>query len=195
MSTACCTTSPPQPESCPSSARPLHRHRGCCIRAGLWQAEFGGRDRGLAERAVADRPRAAQLRRPGGLGHTTVDPGPVARARRISCRRRSGSSSSWSRGPHPAAHEVAQAAPAPLAGGSDRAPAQYRDRWRDHWTRNTGSSPFLDERGRPSGPLYGPDAVEGVTFTRRRTRVKGAWINEHLPRAPAGHRSTPWTRS
>ncbi|MFD6469641.1 hypothetical protein [Streptomyces goshikiensis] len=78
-----------------------------------------------------------------------------------------------------------QAAPPPRssASSSSRAPAQYRDWRRAHWTRNTRVH-LPDEHGRPSGPVYGPDAVEGVTFTRRRTRVKGAWINEHLPPRP-----------
>ncbi|MEU2135239.1 hypothetical protein [Streptomyces sp. NPDC018352] len=80
-------------------------------------------------------------------------------------------------------HEVAPAAPPPAGGGPDRAPAQYRDYRRAHWTRNTRVR-LLDEHGRPSGPVYGPDAVEAVTFTRRRTRVKGTWINEHLPPRP-----------
>lgn len=81
-------------------------------------------------------------------------------------------------------HEVAQAAPLPPAGGgSGRAPAQYRDWRRAHWTRNTRVH-LLDAHGRPSGPVYGPDAIEGVTFTRRRTRVKGTWVNEHLPPRP-----------
>ncbi|GLF98035.1 hypothetical protein [Streptomyces yaizuensis] len=88
-----------------------------------------------------------------------------------------------------------QAATPPLRdGNAGRAPAQYRDWRRAHWTRNTRVH-LLDEQGRPSGPVYGPDAVEGVTFTRRRTRVKGAWINEHLPRGPAERRCTRWTRS
>ncbi|WP_331746175.1 hypothetical protein OG923_34605 (plasmid) [Streptomyces halstedii] len=43
---------------------------------------------------------------------------------------------------------------------------------------------MLDEHGRPSGPVYGPDAVEGETFIRRRTWVRGTWINEHLPPRP-----------
>lgn len=66
---------------------------------------------------------------------------------------------------------------------SGGAPAQYREWRRAHYTRNTRVR-LLDEHGRPSGPVYGPDAVEGVTFTRRRTRVKGTWINEHLPPRP-----------
>ncbi|MEO3976948.1 hypothetical protein AAFN69_24175 [Streptomyces sp. CAU 1734] len=75
------------------------------------------------------------------------------------------------------------AAPPPRDGSAGRAPAQYRDWRRAHWTRNTRVH-LLDENNRPSGPVYGPDAVEGVTFTRRRTRVKGTWINEHLPERP-----------
>lgn len=81
------------------------------------------------------------------------------------------------------AHQPAPAPPAAAAEGTGRAPAQYRDWRRAHWTRNTRVR-LLDEHGRPSGPVYGPDAIEGVTFTRRRTRVKGTWINEHLPPRP-----------
>ncbi|MCL3999036.1 hypothetical protein M4438_37060, partial [Streptomyces lavenduligriseus] len=77
-------------------------------------------------------------------------------------------------------HQVV--APSPPSSAS-RASAQYRDWRRAHWTRNTRVH-LLDEHGRPSGPVYGPDAVEGVTFTRRRTRVRGTWINEHLPPRP-----------
>ncbi|MEV7892392.1 hypothetical protein ACWD3I_24895 [Streptomyces sp. NPDC002817] len=80
-------------------------------------------------------------------------------------------------------HEAAPPPPAPSAGSPGRAPAQYREWRRAHWTRNTRVH-LLDENGRPSGPVYGPDAVEGVTFTRRRTRVKGTWVNEHLPPRP-----------
>jgi hypothetical protein len=76
-----------------------------------------------------------------------------------------------------------QAALPPQASGSTRAPAQYRDWRRAHWTRNTRVH-LLDDQGRPSGPVYGPDAVEDVTFTRRRTRVRGTWVNEHLPERP-----------
>ncbi|MFF8786688.1 hypothetical protein [Streptomyces sp. NPDC015125] len=76
-----------------------------------------------------------------------------------------------------------QAAAPPPPRTSNRAPAQYRDWRRAHWTRNTRVH-LLNEHGRPSGPVYGPDAVEDVTFTRRRTRVKGIWINEHLPPRP-----------
>ncbi|MEU9348964.1 hypothetical protein AB0D74_47980 [Streptomyces sp. NPDC048278] len=65
-----------------------------------------------------------------------------------------------------------------------RAPAQYRDWRRAHFTRNTRVH-LLDEHDRPSGPVYGPDAVEGVTFTRRRTWVRGTWVNEHLPPRPS----------
>ncbi|MFD3422632.1 hypothetical protein [Streptomyces decoyicus] len=67
-----------------------------------------------------------------------------------------------------------------LAHPDDAAPAQYRDWRRAHWTRNTRVH-LLNKHGRPSGPVYGPDAIEDVTFTRRRTRVKRTWINEHLP--------------
>lgn len=80
-------------------------------------------------------------------------------------------------------HQPAPASPEPPAGTTGRAPAQYREWRRAHWTRNTRVH-LLDEHGRPSGPVYGPDAVEGVTFTRRRTRVKGTWVNEHLPPRP-----------
>ncbi|WP_394426343.1 hypothetical protein [Streptomyces sp. SGAir0957] len=79
-------------------------------------------------------------------------------------------------------HDVAETTPTPPS-ESTRAPAQYRDWRRAHWTRNTRVH-LLDEHGRPSGPVYGPDAIEGVTFTRRRTRVRGTWINEHLPDRP-----------
>ncbi|MGW1159314.1 hypothetical protein ACWD48_14030 [Streptomyces sp. NPDC002519] len=79
-------------------------------------------------------------------------------------------------------HDVAETTPTPPS-ESTRAPAQYRDWRRAHWTRNTRVH-LLDDHGRPSGPVYGPDAIEGVTFTRRRTRVRGTWINEHLPDRP-----------
>ncbi|MFD8666561.1 hypothetical protein ACFV1U_14310 [Streptomyces microflavus] len=80
-------------------------------------------------------------------------------------------------------HQPAPPPPRGSSGSSGRAPAQYREWRRAHYTRNTRVH-LLDENGRPSGPVYGPDAVEGVTFTRRRTRVKGTWINEHLPPRP-----------
>lgn len=69
--------------------------------------------------------------------------------------------------------------------------AQYREWRRAHFTRNTRrhilddeGRPVLDEHGRPSDAVYGPDAVEDVTFTRRRTWVRGTWIHEHLPPRP-----------
>lgn len=77
-------------------------------------------------------------------------------------------------------HQVAEPAP---PGGSSKASAQYREWRRAHWTRNTRVH-LLNDQGRPSGPVYGPDAVEGVTFARRRTRVRGTWVNEHLPDRP-----------
>ncbi|MER0477422.1 hypothetical protein ABR737_03455 [Streptomyces sp. Edi2] len=80
-------------------------------------------------------------------------------------------------------HQAAAVPPPSTPSSSGRAPAQYRDWRRAHWTRNTRVH-LLDEHGRPSGPVYGPDAIEGKTFTRRRTRVKGTWINEHLPLRP-----------
>jgi hypothetical protein len=80
-------------------------------------------------------------------------------------------------------HQATPPPPAPSDGGPGRAAAQYRDYRRAHWTRNTRVH-LLDDHGRPSGPVYGPDAVENETFTRRRTRVKGTWVNEHLPLRP-----------
>ncbi|WP_228992698.1 hypothetical protein [Streptomyces sp. DH8] len=74
---------------------------------------------------------------------------------------------------------------------SESMAAQYREWRRAHFTRNTRrhilddeGRPVLDEHGRPSDAVYGPDAVEGVTFTRRRTWVRGTWIHEHLPPRP-----------
>ncbi|MET8605546.1 hypothetical protein ABZV92_18590 [Streptomyces rubiginosohelvolus] len=81
--------------------------------------------------------------------------------------------------------------PAQASVTEGRARAQYREWRRAYFTRNTrrhildtDGRPVLDEHGRPSGPVYGPGAVEGVTFTRRRTWVRGTWINEHLPPRP-----------
>lgn len=88
-------------------------------------------------------------------------------------------------------HQPAPALPAQAATNAGRAPAQYREWRRAHFTRNTrrhildtDGQPVLDEHGRPSGPVYGPDAVGGVTFIRCRTWVRGTWINEHLPPRP-----------
>ncbi|NEA20195.1 hypothetical protein [Streptomyces halstedii] len=86
-------------------------------------------------------------------------------------------------------HRPAPAFPAQAAAPAGQ--AQYREWRRAHFTRNTrrhlldaDGRPVLDKHGRPSGPVYGPDAVEGETFTRRRTWVRGTWINEHLPPRP-----------
>ncbi|MFG3429716.1 hypothetical protein [Streptomyces californicus] len=88
-------------------------------------------------------------------------------------------------------HQPAPTLPAQADTPADRARAQYREWRRAYFTRNTrrhildtDGRPVLDEHGRPSGPVYGPGAVEGVTFTRRRTWVRGTWINEHLPPRP-----------
>ncbi|MBM7167742.1 hypothetical protein JQK87_04825 [Streptomyces sp. G44] len=78
-------------------------------------------------------------------------------------------------------HETS--APSLSIGGPGRAPARYREWRRAHWTRNTRIR-LLDAQGRPTGPVYGPGAVENVTFTRRRTRVRGTWVNGHLPPRP-----------
>ncbi|MEU8762705.1 hypothetical protein [Streptomyces sp. NPDC048659] len=80
-------------------------------------------------------------------------------------------------------HQAPALPPPRTPGSSGRAAAQYQGGRRAHWTRNTRVH-LPGEHGRPSGPVYGPDAVEGTTFTRRRTRVKGTWINEHLPPRP-----------
>ncbi|MFD7552483.1 hypothetical protein [Streptomyces sp. NPDC059816] len=76
----------------------------------------------------------------------------------------------------------AQSAPAP-ASEPGTPTAQYREWRRAHFTRNTRVH-LLDDHGLPSGPVYGPEAIEGVTFTRRRTWVRGTWVNEHLPPRP-----------
>ncbi|MFI1312512.1 hypothetical protein ACH4TS_20560 [Streptomyces albidoflavus] len=127
--------------------------------------------------------------RPGGKGKKSSTLSPAERRRRAQTpQARAGALlrvRSLTAPPH------RPALPAHAADTPDRAPAQYRDWRRAHFTRNTrrhlldaDGRPVLDEHGRPSGPVYGPDAVEGVTFTRRRTWVRGAWINEHLPPRP-----------
>ncbi len=127
--------------------------------------------------------------RPGGKGKKNGAPSPAERRRRAQTpQARAGALlrvRSLTAPPH------RPALPAQAADTASRAPAQYRDWRRAYFTRNTrrhlldaDGRPVLDEHGRPSGPVYGPDAVEDVTFTRRRTWVRGTWINEHLPPRP-----------
>lgn len=122
----------------------------------------------VGERAAGLGARMAMSTSNGSRGHSQADLSPQRPGRRAGERR--------------------------AGGGAGRAPAQYRDWRRAHWTRNTRVH-LLDEHGRPSGPVYGPAAIANETFTRRRTRAKGTWANEHLPRAPARPPSTRWTHS
>jgi hypothetical protein len=60
---------------------------------------------------------------------------------------------------------------------------RYRTKRRAHWTRRTRLG-IRDERKRLVGPVYGPDAVEGVTFVRGRVWVRGAEVRKDLPERP-----------
>ncbi|MFI8932612.1 hypothetical protein ACIG3E_33740 [Streptomyces sp. NPDC053474] len=127
------------------------------------RARSCGKNRGKKSRGLPPAERRRRARTPQALA------GALLRVR------------SFTAPPHQPA-PPAQAPPAP-ASGPGKPAAQYREWRRAHFTRNTRVH-LLDEHGRPSGPVYGPEAIEGVTFTRRRTWVRGTWVNEHLPPRP-----------
>ncbi|MFE3687617.1 hypothetical protein ACFXPM_30910 [Streptomyces sp. NPDC059095] len=127
------------------------------------RARSGGKSKGKKSRGPSPAERRRRARTPQALA------GALLRVRSLTAP------------PHrPALPVQAKPASASEPGGPA---AQYREWRRAHFTRNTRVH-LLDEHGQPSGPVYGPEAIEGVTFTRRRTWVRGTWVNEHLPPRP-----------